>query len=256
MYLVSFSRRADCANHFSSQRKNNQRCVSDSFAYNPFYCCIFWMADRVTELIIPNIGTIRAAADLASQYADEIKSIKADVDRQKQVIDFVAMAAHATDRVMTELTEKNAKATTQLQQVAEQLATAQQLTHEIQQRQEYAEVARLGLDGLLGLAGTGLKETTPLNNILGKYIHADPNTEVRTECTPEAQKAYTDAINLENKFPFSYYYRALCNQRTRSGDWQHDIDTARRILLITTQIPGHNKGHDELLKLLDTGKFP
>ena len=135
------------------------------------------------------------------------------------------------------------------------LATAQQLVHEIQQQQDYTVVAKYGVSGVSGMYDSPFfKETTPLSNILNRYLHFEPD-KFRYDCTPEALKAYTDTINLDENFPFPYYYRADCNRRNRSGEWRHDIETARRILLITTKIVGHNKQHDEMLKELDSGKF-
>jgi hypothetical protein len=155
--------------------------------------------------------------------------------------------------VIKELAKKNDKATEQLQQVAEQLAQAKKLTEQLQEKLEYSNVARYSALGLLGLAGAGLKETSPLNEILGSYVHNDPNN-FHWDCTPGAMDAYTKAISLEAKFPFSYYYQGACNKANNIGDWQRDIETSRNILLITTQIPGHNANHDEILKLIDAGK--
>jgi hypothetical protein len=199
-----------------------------------FLAVYFWNGSRVTEITIPGVGTIKTAVDLATQYVQDIKNIKTEVEHQQQVIDVVALAAHATDRVITELGEKNTKAADQLRQVTEQLEQAKQLTHELQQQQEYSNVARYDAFGLLGLAGLGLREKSPLNTIFGTYVHNDPK-EFRFDCTPEAVNAYTDAIKLESKFPFPYYYRGMCNQLNNIEGWQHDLDTARAIFAITTR---------------------
>jgi hypothetical protein len=124
---------------------------------------------------------------------------------------------------------------------------------ELQTQQEYANVARYGALGLLGVAGAGLKETSPLNDIIGPYLHDVPN-DFNWECTAEAMRAYAAAIELDSKFPFPYLYRATCNQ-ANNGDWQGDLETARSIFLITTQIPGHNLQHDQFLKFIETGHF-
>jgi len=121
---------------------------------------------------------------------------------------------------------------------------------ELQTRQEYSNVARYDAFGLLGLAGSGLKETSPLNDIFGRYVQNDPK-EFRFDCTAEAVNAYTAAIKLESKFPFAYYYRGTCNMLNNVEGWQHDFDTARKICEITTQIPTHHINHDQILKLMD-----
>lgn len=122
----------------------------------------------------------------------------------------------------------------------------------LQQKQEYSNMARYNAFGLLGLARAPLTEHSPLNKILGSYLHEVPNN-VQWDCIPEAVEAYTEAIKLESKFPFAYYYRAGCEKADNTGDWQHDLDTARIILRITTQIPGHHPNHDEVLKWIEAG---
>jgi septal ring factor EnvC (AmiA/AmiB activator) len=51
-----------------------------------FITAFFWMGNRVTEITIASVGTIKTAADVATQYVEEIKKIKADVEHQKQEI--------------------------------------------------------------------------------------------------------------------------------------------------------------------------
>jgi hypothetical protein len=121
----------------------------------------------------------------------------------------------------------------------------------LQRQQEYSNVARYNAFGLLGLANPPLVEHQPLNNILGSYLRGQNN--LSWDCTPEALNAYTEAIKLESKFPFAYYYRASCEKADNTGDWQLDLDTARTIFGITTQIPGHNVNHDEVLKWIEAG---
>jgi cell division protein FtsB len=51
-----------------------------------FTAIFFWMADRVTEMIIPGVGTIKTAATLATQYVEDIKNIKSDIEHQRAQI--------------------------------------------------------------------------------------------------------------------------------------------------------------------------
>ena len=57
------------------------------------------------------------------------------------------------------------------------------------------------------------------------------------------------------KFPFAYFYRASCRRLTNDKNWHHDVATARSILIVTTQIPGHHVNHDEILKMIDDGNL-
>ena len=121
----------------------------------------------------------------------------------------------------------------------------------LQQKQEYWEVARLNAFGLHFIGGD-LQDHTELNNIIGAYIH-DQNGRVTWDCSPTSIEAYTKAVNFDPKFPFSYFYRASCYRLSNATEWQKDADTAQRLFRVTTQIPGHNQNHDEILKMLDRG---
>jgi hypothetical protein len=46
----------------------------------------FWLGNRVSEITIASVGTIKTAANLATQYVEDIKKIKADVEAQKQEV--------------------------------------------------------------------------------------------------------------------------------------------------------------------------
>lgn len=130
------------------------------------------------------------------------------------------------------------------------LMLAEQAANKANASLQYLGVAKLNAVGLSGMAGPGLTEGSELNRILGAYVHLDPG-KFHWDCTPASMVAYDAAIHLESKFPFSYYYRAACSKANKTGDWQRDVETARTILLITTQIPEHNVHHDEILKLID-----
>jgi hypothetical protein len=222
-----------------------------------FLGCFFWLGNRITEATFTGIGTIRAAATTATQYVEDIKNIKTDVDRQKQAVDAVAASAHATEQIINQLTEKNDRAAKQLQQVEDQLAQAKTLTQELQQKQEYwqqywevAHLTALGLSGYVAPGQTFLVEHSPINDLLRPHVKLQP--ELWVDCVPEALTAYASVIKMNDKFPFAYYYRAMCNRAKHIEGWQRDFQKAKSILEITTTIPGHNHSQDEVLKLIET----
>jgi hypothetical protein len=51
-----------------------------------FAAAFFWIEDRVTEMTIGGVGTIKAAVNTANQYVEDIRQIKTDLDQQKQKI--------------------------------------------------------------------------------------------------------------------------------------------------------------------------
>jgi hypothetical protein len=49
-----------------------------------FAVAFFWMGDRVTEMTIRGVGTIKTAVKIANKYVEEIRTIKDDLQKQKQ----------------------------------------------------------------------------------------------------------------------------------------------------------------------------
>jgi hypothetical protein len=49
-----------------------------------FAAAFFWMGDRVTEMTIRGVGTIKTAVNIANQYVEDIRIIKDDLEKQKQ----------------------------------------------------------------------------------------------------------------------------------------------------------------------------
>jgi hypothetical protein len=118
----------------------------------------------------------------------------------------------------------------------------------LQQRQEYWDVSKLNAVGLTGIARFPLAEHSPINDLVAPHIKLEPHFSV--DCLPEAMTAFGTAIEMNDKFPFPYYYRALCNYANHRHVCQQDLEKAQFILSITTTIPGHNQNHDEVLKFI------
>jgi hypothetical protein len=120
----------------------------------------------------------------------------------------------------------------------------------LQQKQEYWDVSKLNALGLTGSAGLGLVEHSAISDLIERHVKLQPKLWV--DCVPEAMAAYGAVIAMNEKFPFTYYYRALCSHANQREGWQRDLEEARAILRITTTIPGHNQNHDEVLKMIET----
>lgn len=119
-----------------------------------------------------------------------------------------------------------------------------------QDTRDYWEVAHLDAFALHFATGD-LQDLTELNTIIGPYVH-DRNGQLAWDCTPSSISAYSKAIDTDPRFPFSYFYRVSCARAASTGGASPgDLDTARRIFRITTQIPGHHQNHDEVLRMID-----
>jgi hypothetical protein len=133
------------------------------------------------------------------------------------------------------------------------LERADGLQHELgtlEQKQDYWDVSKLSALGLSGIAGKGLAEHSAINDLIAPYVKLEPT--FRIDCRREAVAAFGSVITMNEKFPFAYYYSGLCTRANNLLGWQQDFAKAKSILEITTNIPGHNQNHDEVLKAIET----
>jgi len=52
------------------------------------------------------------------------------------------------------------------------------------------------------------------------------------------------------RYPFPYYFLAKCLRKLKQDAWRDYAEEAIRILEKTTNIPGHDPGHDDALREL------
>ena len=64
-----------------------------------FAAAFFWMGDRVTEMTIRGVGTIKTAVNIANKYVEDIRIIKNDLEKQKQ--ELTAEIAKRRARILT-----------------------------------------------------------------------------------------------------------------------------------------------------------
>lgn len=75
------------------------------------------LEDRVTELTVKGVGTIKSAAKQASADADSISDLKTRVESQSATVDLVAQEAADAKELVNDLSEKNTKAEEKLSQL-------------------------------------------------------------------------------------------------------------------------------------------
>jgi len=75
------------------------------------------LEDRVTELTVKGVGTIKSAAKQASADADSISDLKTRVEAQSATVDLVAQEAADAKELVNDLSEKNTKAEEKLSQL-------------------------------------------------------------------------------------------------------------------------------------------
>jgi len=75
------------------------------------------LQERVTELTVKGIGTIKSAAEQASAGANAITDLKKRVEHQSATIDLIAKDAADAKQLVNDLSEKNSKAEEKLSQL-------------------------------------------------------------------------------------------------------------------------------------------
>jgi hypothetical protein len=94
--------------------------VMASFAIM-FLAAFFWTGNRVTEITIASVGTIKTAANLATQYVEDIKNITADAERQKKE------ATAAVEALTKEIDEARAETRRLTKRMADRVLTDEQV---------------------------------------------------------------------------------------------------------------------------------
>jgi hypothetical protein len=117
---------------------------------------------------------------------------------------------------------------------------------------EYSEVARL--DALGNPPGLGPGSDISINNELTKLLkdtYVFKDGQIRMSRSAESESKYRQLIQKYPKFPFGYYFVALCLRDNRNEEWRSYAIKAVEILEQTVKLDGHNKNHDEVLARLN-----
>jgi hypothetical protein len=100
--------------------------------FNVVLIAFFSLENRITEITLPRLATIKAQADQANQYVAEIKRIRSEVEQEQQAIKSAAADAQAASRLSKELETKNTQASKQLVDLANQMSVAAKTTDSLQ----------------------------------------------------------------------------------------------------------------------------
>lgn len=97
-----------------------------------FVGAFLFLNDRITEISINKIGTIKAAAEQATIDAKEITKIKGRIEAQSATVDLVAKQAAESKVLYEDLAQKNKEAGTKLNNIEEVLAGATKTSRDLQ----------------------------------------------------------------------------------------------------------------------------
>jgi len=115
---------------------------------------------------------------------------------------------------------------------------------------DYNDVAQLTLNGSPWIGGDIILRT-PLTDIMSGTATRNVDGTWAKVCSAAALDKYRQAIAYNPKFPFSYYWLALCLKESGDSNWTGAARKAREIFKLTTQISGHHPEHDQALRHLN-----
>ena len=90
------------------------------------------LQERVTELTVKGIGTIKSAAVQASADANAISSLKSRVEAQSATVNLIAKEAADAKQLVNDLSEKNSKAEEKLSQLNKSISDGNLAVKELQ----------------------------------------------------------------------------------------------------------------------------
>lgn len=90
------------------------------------------LQERVTELTVKGIGTIKSAAEQASADANTISDLKARVEAQSATVNLIAKEAADAKQLVIDLSDKNSKAEEKLSQLDKSISDGNVAVKELQ----------------------------------------------------------------------------------------------------------------------------
>lgn len=100
----------------------------------------FILQDRITELTIKGVGTIKAATEQAVADAKSIADIKEKIENQGATVDIVARQALSAQKLSEEVSQKNKEAEENLNALHETILAANKTMDGLNEFSKYAEV--------------------------------------------------------------------------------------------------------------------
>lgn len=118
------------------------------------------------------------------------------------------------------------------------------LEKEFEAIRDYGEVATWTFLGYKSVGG--MMTNSPVSGWRKDYVKQKDGI-VNWECTSEAINHYKQMIVKHPRYPFPLYPLVICLKKQGNDSWRQYARKAVSILEKTTQVPGHNPGHDDTL---------
>ena len=203
--------------------------------------------------VVNGVTTVHTHEQVRSERArtEEVTRQREQRARQErhEIAQRIGNLVHLARERDPNLTEQEA-----LRQIGAEVHTLRKKTSDLEQElrgfRRYNNVASLGVLGLPDKlkAGSGITMTSRLSLALEGAYEETEDGKVRPSCNKKAIAAFEEAATINPDFPFTYWARATCALKARKPEWQGYAERATEIFEQTTQISGHNPGHDQALQ--------
>lgn len=118
-------------------KNNNKYWLVFIFLITVFIGLVFIFDERITELTVKGVGTIKAAAIKAETDAEAISEIKESVENQRAIIELVAKEASEAKSISEEAASKNELAEEKLKIISNSIKEAKSTINELNLLSEY-----------------------------------------------------------------------------------------------------------------------
>jgi hypothetical protein len=122
---------------------------------------------------------------------------------------------------------------------------------QIEALKDYSQIARYDVFGTTGLAAPPLKETTDISPLLEGVVTAKDGKAV-ADCEDASLAKFKTVIERFPRYPFGYYWMAVCLRVKNDPGWKDYASQALTILQKTTILNGHHSHHDEAKHEIET----
>jgi hypothetical protein len=191
---------------------------------------VLTFGDRLEEVTVENVGSIKTAVVKANKEADEISKIRKRIEAQADKIDLVAKEAESALNSIRDV-----------QNVLDSMRT-------------HGGLARINFNGQIPVGG-GMATGSVLSDWAGGYASMYINRKTATfdiednvMCTASALDQYRSIIKKYPFWPFAHFVLAICLKQQSDKSWEEHAMTALEILEKTTAVPNHHPDHSIALK--------
>jgi len=223
--------------------------------------------DRIEEIGIGNVASIKLAKKQAEEEVEAIKKIKVEIESQNvKIADVTKQANKALDDIKDTsetINSLRADIETQAGQIEAISKKAELASQSIEKMktiadavEKYGSLANINFNGMIitGSMGSSSKFQGWKKNYvsLNKKLEGGRfRIEGENMCSTEAVNHYKSYVEQYPYWPFAQFMVAFCLSKQRDSEWKRHAGIANQIFLGTTNTPGNHQDHDLINHLLD-----